>query len=80
MGMFDSVLACCPKCETPVEFQSKSGDCTLTTYTLEDAPDDVLRGIHGDCEICPQCGQALTAVVEGYVPKRTLSARIVPKT
>ena len=29
MGMFDSVHARCPRCNGPVEFQTKSGDCNL---------------------------------------------------
>ncbi len=55
MGMFDSVMVACPDCHNPVEFQSKSGDCTLQTYCLEDAPDRVLDGIYGDIEHCSEC-------------------------
>ena len=42
MGMFDTILVKCPKCGKEHEFQTKSGECFLNVYTLEDCPDDVL--------------------------------------
>lgn len=52
--MFDSVRVPCPGCGTENEWQSKSGECLLRTYTYLDAPDDVLLGIrpHAPCESC----------------------------
>ena len=43
MGMYDTIMANCPKCGEEHEFQSKSGDCFLRIYTLENCPDDVMR-------------------------------------
>jgi hypothetical protein len=43
MGMYDSVMVRCPKCRKKHEFQSKSGDCLLKVYKLEDCPEDVLK-------------------------------------
>jgi hypothetical protein len=53
--MYDSVMVPCPKCGTRIEFQSKSGDCSLTDYALEEAPGEVLHGIRGDAHECPTC-------------------------
>jgi hypothetical protein len=37
--MFDSVYVKCPKCGVEHEFQTKSGACDLSVYSLEKAPD-----------------------------------------
>ena len=54
--MYDTVLVPCPKCGEIAEFQSKSGDCFLEIYTVQDCPDDVLIDInrHSPC-ICNRC-------------------------
>lgn len=56
MGLFDSVYVQCPECGEDVEFQSKAGECSLASYTLDDVPDVVLHGVGDDCEICMKCG------------------------
>lgn len=57
MGMFDSVMVPCPKCENRVEFQSKSGDCELRTYQLENCPTDVLCDVNRHSpHYCTNCG------------------------
>jgi len=57
MGMFDTVNVPCPTCQTVAGFQSKSGDCLLMEYTLEEAPSDVLTDVnrHGPVT-CEKCG------------------------
>jgi len=56
MGLFDSVMVPCPNCGTEGEFQSKSGPCMMDTYTLQDAPkevlDDVNRHSPQRCSVC----------------------------
>jgi RNase P subunit RPR2 len=56
MGMYDSVMVSCPKCGKEHEFQSKSGDCLLEVYTLENCPDDVMANVnrHSPCKC--DCG------------------------
>jgi hypothetical protein len=51
MGMYDSVWVKCPKCEKENEFQTKSGDCLLQNYTLENCPVDTLTNVnrHSPC-------------------------------
>jgi predicted RNA-binding Zn-ribbon protein involved in translation (DUF1610 family) len=56
MGMFDTVLIECPQCKRVIKEQTKSGDCNLRTYQLEDAPAKVLMGI-SDRYSCPNCGR-----------------------
>jgi hypothetical protein len=76
MGMYDTVTVPCPTCGEHGEFQSKSGDCKLETYTLDDAPDDVLRGVNRHSPLCcHKCGTLYAVEVNG--PRRTLTARSV---
>jgi len=78
MGMYDSVTVPCPTCAEHAEFQSKSGDCKLETYSLEDAPDDVLLDVHRQAPMrCWKCGTLFTVEVTGQRPRRTLTARSV---
>jgi NMD protein affecting ribosome stability and mRNA decay len=67
MGMFDSVYVRCPDCGTSIEFQSKSGDCICASYTLDDVPSDVVCGLHGDSEMCPECGREVELEVIAQV-------------
>lgn len=68
MGCPDSVMVPCPGCNRPLEFQSKGGDCTLTSYTLENAPADVMKDVNRHAPIsCPQCS---TSVVVDPVRRR----------
>jgi hypothetical protein len=53
MSVFDSVRTPCPACGAPLEFQSKSGDCLLRSFTLWDAPVDVVIGTYPQtCSTC----------------------------
>lgn len=56
MGMYDSVMVKCPKCGKENEFQSKSGECLLDVYTLENCPNDVMVNVnrHSPCKC--NCG------------------------
>jgi hypothetical protein len=57
MGMFDTVIVPCPECGTEHDFQSKGGDCILATYTLDDAPADVLADVNRHSpRTCSKCG------------------------
>ena len=55
MGVFYELLVTCTKCGTDVTFQSKSGPCLLSTYSIHDIPQSVLSGIVGDSMRCV-CG------------------------
>jgi transcription elongation factor Elf1 len=76
MGMFDTVRFDCPRCDAPVEVQSKAAECTLTDFyslTPFDAsvvvPDRVAEDVKGrfvrcdDCEATFKVGAGVKAVV-----------------
>lgn len=55
MGLYDTVVAGCTGCGTPVEFQSKAGDCVLATYTLDAVPYSIALDLDGADEACHKC-------------------------
>lgn len=76
MGVYDTVLVRCPQCGTPAEFQSKSGRCLLETYSLDEAPDDVLLDVnHHAPATCAKCSVCFYVEIAGQRPQRTLSTR-----
>lgn len=67
MGMYDTVWVKCPGCGEESGFQSKSGECILMDYTLQNCPDDVLADVNRHSpEVC-NCG----AIFEVDVKTRT---------
>lgn len=56
MGCFDEVIVPCPKCGATHEFQSKGGDCSFNTYTLKDAPKDVMSDVNRHAPVLCTCG------------------------
>ena len=59
MGMYDTVMVKCPKCDAEHEFQSKSGECLLEVYTLEDCPDDVMANVNRHSPYRCDCGVSI---------------------
>jgi len=56
MGMYDTVWVNCPQCNEEIDFQSKSGDCSLEYYTLDGCPNDVLQDVNRHAPIiCENC-------------------------
>lgn len=68
MGMFDSVYVPCPNCGEEKEFQSKSGDCFLNVFTLEDCPDDVFSNINRHSPHKCSCGIFFEVEEKSRVP------------
>jgi len=54
MGCYDEIRVICPKCKEDLYFQSKGGECLLSTYTLENCPDDVMSNANRHSPY--QCG------------------------
>lgn len=56
MVPYDIVVILCPRCGHPKTVQSTSGQCLMTSYPLELAPEDVLIDVIAfgkmDCESC----------------------------
>lgn len=63
MGMFDEVSIKCPECQKYILFQSKAGPCTLTCYSLKNAPLAVLASLNekgkNDRLYCEYCNAQL---------------------
>lgn len=75
MGIFDNVEVPCPECGVIKCFQSKGAySPSLTTYSLEDVPVDVLTDVnrHSPYE-CTNCNTAFA------VDTRTRTAKKVPQ-
>ena len=78
MGVYDTVIVPCPTCGECGEFQSKSGKCLLETYSLDEAPDDILLDVNRHAPMrCHKCGTLYSVEVGGSRPRRTLTARSV---
>jgi hypothetical protein len=78
MGMYDTVRVPCPQCGEHAEFQSKSGNCGLEMYSLDEAPDNVLLDVNRHAPAtCRKCGVLFGVEIEGKLPSRTLVARPV---
>lgn len=60
MGMFDSVYACCPRCNESIEFQSKAGDCRLAGYSPSAVPMAIALDLDNSSEVCPKCNRTVT--------------------
>jgi len=59
MGCYDTVLVNCPKCGEEHNFQSKSGECLLEYYTLENCPDSVMSNVNRHSPYKCDCGVSL---------------------
>lgn len=83
MGCYDTVIVPCPACGERVEFQSKSGPCTLEVFELTDAPDDVLLNVNRHSpHTCPKCKTKFMVQVANRAPTVILPriAMAVPVT
>lgn len=56
MGLYDSIYAKCPNCGEEIEFQTKSGDCLMGSYTIENCPDIALANANRHAPIECDCG------------------------
>ena len=66
MGVYDTVMVPCPLCGTESGFQSKSGACSLATYSLAEAPDEVLLDVNRHApNKCEKCGTLFSVDTRG---------------
>lgn len=75
MGMFDSVFAQCPKCGSPLEFQSKAGPCELKRYSVHSVPPEVAQSVDGDCKQCA-CGEVVTIKLSQPVARASMDVTV----
>ena len=69
MGMFDTVLVPCSECGNTVEFQSKAGDCSLSTFSLTDVPVVIARDLHGVVKRCNDCSSLVRIIISPKPPE-----------
>ena len=60
MGMFDEVVAYCPKCAEEVVFQSKVGACQLRRYPTDKVPPAIAEDLNWSIQDCPGCGYTVS--------------------
>ena len=46
MGCFDTLCFQCPSCAEIISEQSKAGECSLSSYSLENAPLNIIADIN----------------------------------
>jgi hypothetical protein len=65
MGCYDTIMVPCPTCQTREAFQTKSGECLLGEYNLEDAPEEVLGDVNRHSPyVCRVCGAVFHVKLE----------------
>lgn len=68
MGMYDTVIVNCPACGEELFFQSKSGECLLRDFTLNNCPNDVLLNVNRHAPIKCDCGTLCEVDIERRKP------------
>ncbi len=69
MGMYDEINFSCPKCDARVEFQSKAGECCLSSFHEGSVPVHIAEDIVGDTVAC-SCGAVCEAQISGSLPRQ----------
>lgn len=61
MSCFDILKLTCPKCKSDFELQTKKGENTLDTYTLENCSEEMLLEVSPYLNLnpCPHCNTIL---------------------
>lgn len=77
MGMYDSLYVDCPKCGKELEFQSKSGECCMSSYKKGNLTPEVAIGINGDLVRCQFCNKRIK--LECQIPRRVKIRLIITK-
>lgn len=69
MGVYDSVLFRCPRCQAEIEYQTKAGDCHLKDYDMAVVPVKIAVAIEGDPIVCPHCSNQFTIAVDAFMSR-----------
>lgn len=59
MGLYDRVQAPCPNCGNWVEWQSKAGECNMSTYFINAVPVEIAKDILNEIQNCDECGRSV---------------------
>lgn len=76
MGMFDSVIVECPKCQGELEYQSKAGECLLHRYPIDAVPMEIAADIDGEWDYCETCKESFQIRLPFQQP-RTVEMKLV---
>ena len=65
--MYDTVMVPCPECGALYGAQSKSGPCECETYTLDQAPGNVMLDVNRHSPFTCECGAYFVVLFESEV-------------
>ena len=66
--MYDSLYVSCPECGNELEFQSKSGECCISSYKKGNLIPEVAIGMNGDTIRCQFCNHRIILICD--IPRR----------
>lgn len=72
MGMFDTVVFTCPRCDSVLEEQSKAGECVLSRHNNDQVPPEIAKDIEGTDVYCDEDGGGCGSTFK-IVALRTIS-------
>jgi len=78
MSCFDTVVALCPVCKGPVNFQSKADKCDLKNYDINCVPVKIALDIQGELGTCGNCDREYT--IHPMVHVATMPMYLTPHT
>lgn len=68
MGVYDEVIIDCPSCSEFHMEQTKWGNCSLSCYTIDNAPLAILAGLKEQSDanalVCEHCAASLKLHIE----------------
>ena len=67
MGCYDTLRVRCPKCASPIDFQTKAGDCRLERYSVRNVPPNIAGALDGESGACDACGHVVQLHVQTIV-------------
>jgi hypothetical protein len=73
MGMFDMVNFKCPKCEGPIQEQSKAGSCSMQEYDALRVPPSIAADLVGTDAYCEVCNETFTIMAPAMPAMVTLT-------
>lgn len=80
MGCYDTIIGKCPECNAENYFQSKSGDCCLETYDIEEAPNEIMQDANRHTpEQCEGCEKLLFVDIENRKLRLATDSEITAK-
>jgi len=67
MGCFNTIVFKCPNCNSPIEEQSKGGNCSLSVYSALEAPLADIAYLENDKIYCTSCKKQFIIKVKSII-------------